>query len=131
VALAARLWRTNSAAAYDTQKEVTVTGHRQSIQVWKSAYLHDAPGEEGDGFDGAVEVESRRASVLNGLGFKKDSVAAGDVVTVAGNPSRNNPDKALLGKDLRKQDGTYYPLNVASRSIYVASNETATSIAGT
>ena len=84
-----------------------------------------------DGSTGAMEVEAGAASVLNGLGFKKDSVAAGDVVTIVGNPSRNYPDKSVLGKDLRKQDGTYYPLNIASRSVYVANNETATSIAGT
>ena len=37
----------------------------------------------------------------------------------------------MLGKDLYKRDGTYYPLNITSRSIYTARNEIATSIAGT
>jgi hypothetical protein len=37
----------------------------------------------------------------------------------------------MLGKDLVKADGTYYPLNIASRSVYVSKNETASSIAGT
>src|SRR5438093_4978357 len=37
----------------------------------------------------------------------------------------------MLGKDLYKSDGAYYPLNIASRSIYAARNEIATSIAGT
>jgi hypothetical protein len=78
--------------------------------------------KKADGSTSAVEVEAGDASVLNGLGFKKDSVAAGEVVTVTGNPIRNNPDKAVLGKDLRKQDGTYIPLNVASRSIYTGGN---------
>jgi hypothetical protein len=52
-------------------------------------------------------------------------------VTIAGNPARNPADKSMLGKELLKQDGTYYPLNIGSRSIYPANAATATSIAGT
>src|SRR5262249_11566670 len=78
-----------------------------------------------------MEVEAGAASVLNPLGFNKDSVKVGDVVTISGNPSRNNPDKMMLGKDLFKRDGQYYPLNIASRSVYVGKNDTATSIEGT
>jgi hypothetical protein len=37
----------------------------------------------------------------------------------------------MLGKDLYKQDGTYYPLNINSRTVYAARNDAATSIAGT
>jgi hypothetical protein len=37
----------------------------------------------------------------------------------------------MLGKELTKKDGTYYPLNIASRSVYAANAATATSIAGT
>src|SRR5205807_5774783 len=117
----------HSAAAYDTQKEVTITG---TVTQYKFANPHiylTLQTKKADGTTDMVEVEAGAASVLNGLGFKKDSVAAGDVVTIVGNPSRNYPDKAVLGKDLRKQDGTYYPLNIASRSVYVANNETATS----
>ena len=52
------------------------------------------------------------------------------MVTIAGNPNRSDA-KSLLGRDLFKGDGTYYPLNIASRSVYTAKDETATSIAGT
>jgi hypothetical protein len=37
----------------------------------------------------------------------------------------------MLGKDLYKRDGSYYPLNIASRSVYTAPNEVAKTIAGT
>jgi hypothetical protein len=37
----------------------------------------------------------------------------------------------MLGKRATKKDGTYYPLNIASRSIYAADAATATNIAGT
>jgi hypothetical protein len=53
------------------------------------------------------------------------------VVTIVGNPGRVNPDKLLLGRDLYKADGAYYPLNIGSRSIYAGGGATATSIAGT
>jgi hypothetical protein len=77
-----------------------------------------------------MEVEAGAPSVLNPLGFTKDSVKVGDLVTIAGNPSRTN-EKSMLGKDLIKKDGTYYPLNIASRSVYNTKDATATSIAGT
>jgi hypothetical protein len=37
----------------------------------------------------------------------------------------------MLGKDLYKQDGSYYPLFIGSRSVYAMKNESATTIAGT
>jgi len=87
--------------------------------------------KKADGSTVALEVEVGAASVLNGLGFNRDSVAIGDVVTIVGNPGRRNPDTLMLGRELHKRDGTYYPLNIASRSVYAAKNEVATSIAGT
>lgn len=121
----------HSAAAYDTQKEVTVTGSISQYRFGNPHIYMTLQVKKADGSTGPVEIEAGAASVLNGLGFRKESLAAGEVVTVTGNPSRNNPDKAVLGKDLYKQDGTYIPLNIASRSIYTAKNETAASIAGT
>ena len=37
----------------------------------------------------------------------------------------------MLGRELFKDDGTYYPLNISSQSIYEPGDESATSIAGT
>jgi hypothetical protein len=78
-----------------------------------------------------MDVEAGAASVLSPLGFNRNSVAVGDIVTIVGNPSRSNAERSILGKDLFKRDGTYYPLNIASRSVYAAKDETAKSIAGT
>ena len=121
----------HSAAAYDTQKEVTVTGTVSQYRFGNPHIYMTLQVKRADGSTGSVEVEAGAASVLNGLGFKKDAIVAGEVVTVTGNPSRNNGDKAILGKDLRKSDGTYIPLNIASRSIYSGGTETAATIAGT
>ena len=122
----------HSAAAFDTQKQVTLTG---TVIQYRFANPHvyiTLQVKKDDGSSGNVEVEAGAASVLNALGFNKDSVRVGEVVTIVGNPGRRNPDALLLGRDLHKRDGTYVPLNISSRSVYEARiNATATSIAGT
>ena len=121
----------HSAAAFDTQQEVKTTG---TVTAYRFANPHvylTLQAKKADGSTVALEVEAGAASVLNGLGFTRSSIAVGDVVTIVGNPARSRPDTLMLGKDLYKRDGTYYPLNINSRTIYAAKNEVATSIAGT
>jgi hypothetical protein len=121
----------HSAAAYNTQQEVKITGTITEYKFRNPHVYMTLQVKNADGSTSTMEVEAGAASVLNPLGFNKDSVIVGDVVTISGNPSRNNADKSMLGKDLYKKDGTYYPLNIASRSVYTAKNEVATTIAGT
>ena len=131
LALAAPALAHHSAAAYDTQKEVRVSG---TVVQYRFANPHvylTVQVKKDDGSSSTVEVEAGAASVLNGLGFTKDSVKAGDVVTVVGNPARAKPDAFVLGRELYKRDGTYVPLNIASRSVYESKSASATSIAGT
>jgi len=122
----------HSAAAFDTRSEVTVSG---TVTQYRFANPHvylTVQVRNDDGSTRAVDVEAGAASVLNGLGFHRDSVKVGEIVTITGNPGRREPDKLLLGKDLYRQDGSYVPLNIASRSVYEARvNATASSIAGT
>jgi len=122
----------HSAAAFDTQKEITVRGLVDQYRFANPHIYITLQVTRDDGSKGLMEVEAGAASVLNGLGFTKTSLAVGEVVTVVGNPARKDPDKLMLGKDLFKPDGSYVPLNIASRSIYDTSKKaTATSIAGT
>jgi len=132
VGLAAPVLAHHSAAAYDTQKEVKVSGPVK-VYTFKNPHVFmTVEVRNANGSTTLMEVEAGAASVLNPLGFTKDSVKVGEVVTITGNPARNSPDKLMLGKDMVKADGTYLPLNIASRSVYAAkSNEVATSIAGT
>jgi hypothetical protein len=121
----------HSAAAYDTQKEVKVSG---TVVQYRFANPHvylTLQVKKEDGSVSTVEVEAGAAAVLNGLGFTKDSVKSGDVVTVVGNPARAKPEAFVLGRELYKRDGTYVPLNIASRSAYESKTATASSIAGT
>ena len=130
LALAAPVLAHHSAAAYDTQKEVKVTG---TVVRYRFANPHiyvTLQVKKDDGSVTAMEIEAGAASVLNGLGFTRDSLKAGEVVTVVGNPDRSGA-AVLLGRELFKQEGTYLPLNIASRSVYEQKNATATSIAGT
>ena len=122
----------HSAAAYNTQQNVSITGPIKVFNFKNPHVTLFVEVKKADGTTSLMEVEAGAASVLSPLGFNKDSLKVGDIVTIAGNPSRNNPGKEMLGKDLTKADGSYIPLNIASRSVY-ASNSTAaaTTIAGT
>jgi hypothetical protein len=130
LALAAPAVAHHSAAAYDTQKEVTVTGSVTSYRFANPHIYLTLAVKKDDGSTQTLDVEAGAASVLNGLGFTKSSLKVGEIVTVLGNPGRNSADK-LLGKDLYKKDGSYVPLNIGSRSVYETKNAApATSIAG-
>ena len=121
----------HSSAAFDVREEVTVSGTILEYSFRNPHVYLTLQVERDDGQSVEMEVEAGAGSVLNPLGFTRDSVAVGNVVTIAGNPSRRNPDGLMLGRELYKQDGSYYPLNISSRSIYEPGNETATSIEGT
>ena len=131
MSLAAPALAHHSAAAYNTQQEVKVTGTITEYRFRNPHVYMTLQVKKADGSTASMEVEAGAASVLGPLGFTKDSVAIGDVVTISGNPSRNNAETALLGKDLYKKDGAYFPLNIGSRSVYTAKDEVAKSIAGT
>ena len=121
----------HSAAAFDTRTEVTLTGTVTKYRFANPHVFLTLQVKKPDGRTVSTEVEAGAASVLNGLGFNKNSLKVGDVVTITGNPDRKNPEAIVLGKDLTKQDGTYVPLNIASRSVYRGRDEVASSIAGT
>ena len=132
VALAAPVMAHHSAAAFDTQKQVTVTG---TVTQYRFANPHvylTIQVRKDDGSINTMEVEAGAASVLNALGFSASSVKIGEIVTITGNPGRREPDKLLLGRELFKTDGVYVPLNISSKSAYQAKiNATASSIEGT
>ena len=128
---APRILAHHSAAAFDTQKEVKVTGTVTTFAFRNPHVYLTLLVKRPDGSSSPMEVEAGAGSVLNPLGFNKNSIAVGDVVTIVGNPARAKPDALMLGKDLFKQDGSYYPLFIGSRSVYAVGNAAATTIAGT
>src|SRR6266850_5236093 len=88
----------HSAAAYNTQQEIKVTGTVTEYKFRNPHVYMTLQVKKADGSTAVMEVEAGAASVLNPLGFNKNSVAVGDVVTITGNPARSNPDKSMLGK---------------------------------
>ncbi|HEY3161295.1 MAG TPA: DUF6152 family protein [Vicinamibacterales bacterium] len=131
LAFAPRALAHHSAAAFDSQKEVRATGTVTEFSFRNPHVYLVLQVKKPDGSTARLEVEAGAASVLNPLGFNRNSIAVGDTVTIVGNPARAKPDALMLGKDLFKQDGAYYPLFIASRSVYSAKTQAATSIAGT
>ncbi len=121
----------HSSAAFDTQQEVKATGTITEYTFRNPHVYLTLQVKKPDGSTASMDVEAGAAAVLSPLGFTRESIAVGDVVTVVGNPARSKPDSLMLGRDLYKRDGTYYPLNIASRSVYAAGTAVATTIAGT
>lgn len=121
----------HSASAFNTDREVTVSGRLIEYSFRNPHVYMTLEVDRADGSTVEMEVEAGAGSVLKPLGFTRDSVAVGDVVTIAGNPGRRNPEALMLGRELYKRDGSYYPLNISSRSIYEPGEETAISIEGT
>jgi hypothetical protein len=123
----------HSAAAFDGQKKTSVTGKVVEYRYMNPHIYLTLEVTKEDGTKQRMEVEAGAASVLNALGFTKDKLKVGDIVTISGSPSRRDPDKFMLGRDLTKQkDSSYVPLNITSRSILeVKTDAVATSIAGT
>ena len=133
VAAAAPAAAHHSAAAFDSQKKTSVTGKVVDYRYMNPHIYLTLEITKEDGTKQRMEVEAGAASVLNPLGFTKDRLKVGEIVTIAGSPSRREPDKLMLGRDLTKQkDNAYLPLNIGSQSVYkVKSDAVATSIAGT
>ena len=74
------LFAHHSAAAYDTQKEVKITGTVKEYKFRNPHVYMTLEVKKADGSTALTEVEAGAASVLGPLGFTKDSVAVGDVV---------------------------------------------------
>jgi hypothetical protein len=121
----------HSAAAFNTDSEVTVTGVVTQYSFRNPHVYMTMEVTKEDGSKVSTEVEAGAASVIGPLGFTRDSVKIGDTVTVHGNPGRNKPEALLLGRELYKADGSYYPLNISSRATNEQSDAVATSIEGT
>jgi hypothetical protein len=106
----------HGAASYDTSKMTTLKGTVTSIQWMNPHATIDIDVTEAPGKTQKYTVESVSPLGLSRLGWTKDSLNAGDQITVNGNLSKNGTHILRLkkivfpnGKDLTLQNGEDYP----------------------
>ncbi|HTR01228.1 MAG TPA: DUF6152 family protein [Candidatus Acidoferrum sp.] len=121
----------HSAAAFNTGVKQTISGVVTEYSFRNPHVYMVLNVKKEDGTTVATEVEAGAASVIGPLGFSRDSIKVGDKISIVGNPPKAGGDKLFLGLELYKEDGTYLPLNIASKSTYTDTGAKATSIAGT
>jgi lipopolysaccharide export system protein LptA len=68
----------HSAAAYNTQQEITVKGTVAEYQFKNPHIYMTVNVKKDDGSTALMEIEAGAASVLNPLGFTKDSLKLGE-----------------------------------------------------
>ena len=98
----------HSAAAFEKGKTVTVSGVVTRFE-WSNPHVYiylmqtTATG-------GRVEwqVEGSPPSILSRLGWSRDTLRAGESITVTGNPSRNPGSKSLLPASIKRADETLF-----------------------
>lgn len=120
----------HSSAAFNTNETLEISGTVTEYS-YRNPHVYMTLTVAGPDGPREVEVEAGAASVIAPLGFTREAVAEGDVVTVIGNPGRRKPDTLMLGRELYKQDGTYVPLNISSRSVNDFGDAVADNISGT
>ena len=121
----------HSAVAFDTTTEITMSGTVTEYSFRNPHVYLTIQRQLENGTTVETEVEAGAASVIGPLGFTRDAVSVGDFINVVGNPSKRDAQGLLLGRELYKADGTYYPLNISSRAVTMQSDAVATSIEGT
>ena len=121
----------HSPAAFDTKTETTITGTITEYSFRNPHVYLTISRKLADGTEVSTEVEAGAGSVIGPLGFTRDAVKVGDVVSISGNPGKRDPEGLLMGRELFKEDGTYLPLNISSRSTVPENVAAATSLEGT
>jgi hypothetical protein len=130
LALGAAARAHHSAAAFDTAAQITVEGTVVEYD-WKNPHVYFTLAVAGpDGSTIEQDVEAGAGSVLLPLGLTPQSLKPGEHVIVQGNPNKRGEGHVILGREVLKDDGSVLPLNIASRSVRPAPDETAESIEG-
>lgn len=130
LALAEAATAHHSPAAFDQSREIFLDGTvtRFAFNNPHTYLTLEIVGP--DGMAVSQEIEAGPISTIQPLGLTRDSLQIGERVVVRANPSRSGPGRTALGLDVRRSDGTVFPLYVASASARPASTAPATSIAG-
>ncbi len=120
----------HSAAAFDTTANVEIEGTVVEYAFKNPHVYFTLAVDQPDGTTVEQEIEAGAGSVLLALGLTPASLEVGDHVVVSGNPNRR-PGRVALGREVRKDDGTVLPLNIASRSALPPVDASTDTLAGT
>jgi hypothetical protein len=95
----------HSPAAFDQQREITLTGVVRQLE-WTNphVYLHLSVSE-GNG-SARWTIEAQSPTVLSMFGWSASAVSIGDLVVIEAHPARNDRSGMALGRSVRKADGS-------------------------
>jgi hypothetical protein len=93
--LASSTFAHHSAAMYDKDKSVTLTG-TVSRYVWANPHVYIYIVQQQGGKTVEWEIEGSPPSILHRLGWSDSTLKVGDTVTVVGMPAKDPGRKALL-----------------------------------
>jgi len=96
----------HSPAAFDTRKTQTITGVVKKYE-WFNPHVYitlEQTTETGQRID--LEIECPPPSMMNRLGWNKETLRVGDVLSISGNPARNAASNAFLAGTIKRADET-------------------------
>ena len=122
----------HSLMPYDTSAVLSIEG-TVTEYVWKNPHVFLLVDRNmADGSVTAVEIEADAAAALIPFGTSAESVSVGDRVVVNASPHRRLGAKAMLGREIIKDDGTIVTLSISySRQLVSSGSAIASSIEGT
>ena len=95
----------HSPSGFDTKQTVTVTGTVSKYE-WLNPHVYIYVDQVVG--DGTVqwEIEAGPPSMMRRMGWSKETLRVGDVLTLAGSPAKNPHDKSLLAVSIKRADDT-------------------------
>ena len=126
----------NTDAYFDTESEITIEGVVDTVQ-WRNPHVYFTITGTADGSDEDTwRIEAGPTGIMRRLDWDKNTLSAGDAVTVTANPSRREDKKSGYLVSVVSDSKTYPSLRGEEVIGQLAVDdteitETATSIAGT
>lgn len=98
----------HSSAAFEDGKTVTVSGVVTRFE-WSNPHVYIYLTQTtGTGQKVEWQVEGSPPSILRRLGWSRDTLHAGESITVIGNPSRKSSSRSLLPASIKRADETLF-----------------------
>ena len=105
LALAAATLAHHGTANYDTDKSVSIKGAVTDFQFVNPHVLIYMKAKDGSGQAGDWQGELTSPNRLSRLGWKKDTIKPGDVITISGFPAKSGSHEIWIQKVIAA-DGT-------------------------